>query len=219
MTHDRRWRGSILGLCVLTLAATGCVGAVDRADFEERVQVRGGGLVTALPAGAISALQRRLGAADLEASVILLAAPNSSSFQFIMLDQPPQVTAALNGGGALSGRYPVARLRIRVPQQPDQLDDYSYALETLSEPTPVQALAGDLNNTTFAIDQVPALRRVEEIVDTSIAHGGLDDAHVSALLVYRSGRDVLVTVNVVAPRGVTVLQFDHAGTLLRVQRA
>lgn len=219
MTHYRRWRGSVLGLCVITLTATGCIGAVDRADFEELVQARGGGLVTALPGDAIGALQRRLGTADLEASVILLAAPNSSRFQFVMLDQPPQVTAALNSGGALSGRYPVARLRIRVPQAPDQLDDYTFALETLSEPTPVQTFAGDLNGTTFAIDQVPALRRVEEIVDTSVAHSGLDDAHVSALLVHRSGRDVLVTVNVVAPRGVTVLQFDRAGTLLRVQRA
>ncbi|WP_280276820.1 hypothetical protein [Nocardia wallacei] len=219
MTHYRRWRGSILGLCVLALTATGCIGAVDRADFEELVQGRGGGLVSALPGGAITALQRRLGTADLEASVILLTAPNSSQFQFIMLDQPPQVTAALNSGGALSGRYPLARLRIRVPQRPDELDDYTFALDTLSEPAPVQALSGDLNGTTFAIGEVPALQRVEEIVDTSIAHSGLDDAHVSALLVHRSGQNVLVTVNVVAPRGVTVLQFDRAGTLLRTQRA
>jgi hypothetical protein len=74
MAQSRRWRTPVLGACVVAMTATGCAGAVDRADFEDIVHARGGGLVTALPGAAIAALRERLEVAHFQASVIMLTA-------------------------------------------------------------------------------------------------------------------------------------------------
>ncbi|MGV9674930.1 hypothetical protein ACWDSJ_06605 [Nocardia sp. NPDC003482] len=214
----RRWGRWVLGPCVVALTATGCIGAVDRADFEQVVRARGGGLVAALPAGAVTALADRLGVADPEATVILLTAPESERFEIAMIDQPAHVTRFLGDGAGLASRNTTARLRIRDPRRSDQLDDYTYTLGALGEPTPVRVYAGDLTDTAFAIGEVSALTRLEELVDTSVTRSGLERASASAVLVHRSGANVLVTVNVTAPRGAAIAQFDATGTFLRSQR-
>ncbi|MGI5218995.1 hypothetical protein [Nocardia sp. CA-290969] len=217
MTLIRGRRTAILGTCVIMMT-TGCIGAIDRADFEGALHARGGGLVTALPAAAVGALEQRLGATGIRASVVMLTAPNSSGFQLVVPDQPAQVTRFLDGGANLAGPYAVARFRIQVPQNPDQLDDYTFALDDLSEPAPVQVMTGDVQDKTFAIADVSGLARIEEIVDTALAHSELDNAYVPAILVNKFGRDILMTVNVTSPRGVSVAQFDRTGTFIRVRR-
>ncbi|MFQ6329837.1 hypothetical protein ACLMAL_27385 [Nocardia sp. CWNU-33] len=220
MTQTRRWRTSMLGACVVALTATGCIGAVDRGDFENLVHERGGGLVTALPAAAIEALRERLGVADFQTSVILLTAPNSSQLRIVVPDQPPQLTRFLSEKNNLAGPQAWAHLRIRVPQQSEQLDDYTFGQGSLSKPTPVQVSASDdLDGEAFAVSEVTGLSRIEDVVDTALARSGLEQGYVSTILANRFGRDILITVNVTSPRAAAVAQFDRAGAFIRVQRA
>ncbi|MFD0360165.1 hypothetical protein ACFQZZ_01730 [Nocardia sp. GCM10030253] len=201
------------------MTATGCIGAVDRADFEDIVHERGGGLVTALPTGAIAAVREHLGVADFQTSIILLTAPNSSQVRMVVPDRPTQLTRFLNGHH-LAGPQAVAHLRIRVPRQPEQLDDYTFTQGALSKPTPVQVAASDdLDGEAFAAGEVTGLSRIEQIVDTALARSGLENGYVSTLLVNRFNRDILMTVNVTSPRAAAVAQFDSAGKFIRVQRA
>jgi hypothetical protein len=217
MSYTRGWRPSLLGLCVIAMTATGCIGAVDRADFENIVQARGGGLVSGLPTGAVAALEQRLGTADLRATVILLTAPDSGRFQLVVVGQPAHVTRFLNAAGQLAGRNAVAHFRIQTPAQPDQLDDYTYRLEDLSKAEPVQVTADDLS-ASFAISEVTALSHLEQVVDTAIGESGLEDGTVPAILVHSDGTDVVITVNVTAPRGAAVARFDRTGAFREVRR-
>jgi hypothetical protein len=202
------------------MTATGCIGAVDRGDFEDIVRERGGGLVSALPTEAIAAVRERLSVTDFQVGVIMLTAPNSSQFRLVVPDQPDQLTRFLNGTHDFAGPQAVARLRIRVPQQPEQLDDYTFAQGALSAPSPVRVAASDdLDGESFAVSEVTGLSRLEEIVDTAIARSGLDNGYVSVILVNRFGRDILITVNVTSPRAEAVAQFDSTGAFIRVQRA
>jgi hypothetical protein len=202
------------------MTTTGCIGAVDRGDFEDIVHERGGGLVSTLPDEAIAALRERLSVNDFQVGVIMLTAPNSSQFRLVVPDQPDQLTRFLDGKHDFAGPQAVARMRIRVPQQPEQLDDYTFTHGALSTPSPVRVAASDdLDGESFAVSEVTGLSRVEEIVDTAITRSGLDNGYVSVILVNRFGRDVLITVNVISPRAEAIAQFDSNGAFIRVQRA
>jgi hypothetical protein len=63
---------------LVVLSAGGCIGAVDRGDFEQDLRARGGGLVNGLTDSAITAVREHLGIADFQANVILLTAPSST---------------------------------------------------------------------------------------------------------------------------------------------
>lgn len=206
-------------MCLSVLGASGCVGAVDRADFEDRIRTRGGGLVSALPREAIAAVARRIGATDLEANLILLTAPNSTQFRLVLHDQPDQVTRFLADGQNLAARQATARLRVRPPDRSRQLDDYSFTLGDLSAPSPVRVSAyDDLDGENFTVGAVPALTRIEDIVDTARAQSALPDGQVTVILVSRFGGDVRVVANVVSARSEVVVEFDHTGAFLRMRQ-
>ncbi|MGW6121133.1 hypothetical protein ACWFRF_18990 [Nocardia sp. NPDC055165] len=206
-------------VCLVVLGTSGCVGAVDRADFEDQLRARGGGLVSSLPQEAITALSRRTGATDLEANVIILTPPNSTRFRLTLNDQPAQITRYLAGDEVLAAREPTVRLRVRPPDRSRQLDDYSFALGALSAPRPVRvSAADDLDGENFAVSEVPGLSRIEDIVDTALARSALPDGQVTVIVVSRFGREIRIVANVLSPRSEMVVEFDRTGTFLRVRQ-
>ncbi|TCJ96665.1 hypothetical protein [Nocardia alba] len=206
-------------VCLVVLGTSGCVGAVDRADFEDQVRERGGGLVSSLPRDAIAALAQRTGATDLEANVIILTPPNSTRFRLTLNDQPAQVTRYLAGEEVLAARAPTVRLRVRPPDRSRQLDDYFFTLGDLSAPRPVRvSAADDLDGEDFTVSEVPGLSRIEDIVDTALARSTLPDGQVTVIVVSRFGREIRIVANVLSPRSEMVAEFDRTGTFLRVQQ-
>lgn len=206
-------------LCLVVVAVSGCVGAVDRADFEQRMRARGGGLVGALPRDAIAALRSRLGDNDIDANVLLLTAPDSEQFRLVLDDQPTQVSRFLADRDDLGSREPTLRIRVRHPEGSRQLDDYSYALGALSAPRPVRVSAfDDLDGEDFPITDVPGLSRLEAVVDIALARSGLADGTVSVIVVSRFGRDIRMVANVVSPRSEMIAEFDRTGAFLRIRQ-
>ncbi|MEV6279748.1 hypothetical protein [Nocardia sp. NPDC051832] len=209
----------VLGCLVVVAGSSGCVGAVDRSDFEDQVRARGGGLVSALPRDAVAAVAARVGAADLEVNLIMLTAPNSAQFRLVLDDQPDQVTRFLAAGDELTAREPTARLRVRPPDRGRQLDDYSFTLGDLSAPRPVRVSAlDDLDGENFVVSAVPGLARIEDVVDTALARSGLPDGQVTVLVVSRFGRDLRIVANVLSPRSEMIAEFDHTGAFLRMRQ-
>ncbi|MFD3704455.1 hypothetical protein ACFWUP_15040 [Nocardia sp. NPDC058658] len=212
-------RGLLVLICLVVLGSTGCVGAVDRADFEDRIRTRGGGLVSALPQEAIAALTQRTGATDLEVNVIVLTPPNSTQFRLTLNNQPAQITRFLADDEVLAARSPTVRLRVRPPVRSRQLDDYSFTLGALSAPRPVRVSAfDDLDGEDFTVSEVPGLSRIEEIVDTALVRSELPDGQVTVLVVSRFGREIRIVANVLSPRSEMVAEFDRAGTFLRIEQ-
>ncbi|WP_433672543.1 hypothetical protein ACQP06_13595 [Nocardia sp. CA-136227] len=206
-------------VCLAVLGSTsGCIGAVDRAEFENAIRARGGGLVSALPQGAVAALGQRIGASDPEVNVMLLTAPNSTRFRMVVNDQPAQVTKFFDGGD-FTAREPTVRVRVRPPGQSRVMDDYSFTLGDLSDPRPVRVSSfDDLDGQNFRVSEVPGLSRIEDIVDTARARSAIPDGQVTAVLVSRFGRDIRMVANVVSARSEVVVEFDRAGVFLRAQQ-
>ncbi|MFI6169740.1 hypothetical protein ACIBCN_23375 [Nocardia sp. NPDC051052] len=219
MPHRRPCLVALCGAVLIAVTTTGCLGAVDRADFEKVIQARGGGLVSALPSAAIDSLRQRLGTTEIHVSVIALTAPASNSFRLSMLDQQPPVTRFVDENHNLAGQDPAAHLRIQVPTRPDQQDDYTFANGTLHGPTPVHVSAADHpDDEMFDVGDVSGLLRLEEVLDTAVTRAAVDGGYVTSVVVNRIGADVVMTVNVTSPRTTVVAQFDRAGTFLRMSQ-
>lgn len=215
--HRGNWFRVLLCLAVLS-STSGCIGAVDRAEFEDRIRTRGGGLVSALPQAAVAALAQRIGAGDPDMNVVLLMAPNSTQFRLVVNNQPVQVTDFF-AGGDFTAREPTVRLRVRPPGRPRVLDDYSFTLGDLSAPRPVRVSSfDDLDGQNFTMSEVPGLARIEEIVDTARTRSEIPDGQVTAILVSRFGRDIRIVANVASARSEVVAEFDRTGGFLRAQQ-
>ncbi|MEV4241262.1 MULTISPECIES: hypothetical protein [unclassified Nocardia] len=215
--HRGNWFRVLLCLAVLG-STSGCIGAVDRADFEDQIRTRGGGLVSALPQAAIAALAQRIDASDPDVNVILLTAPNSTQFRLVLNNQPAQVTNFL-AGSDFTAREPTVRLRVRPHGLSRVMDDYSFTLGDLSAPRPVRVSSfDDLDGENFTISEVPGLSRIEDIVDTARTRSEIPDGQVTAIVVSRFGRDIRIVANVVSARSEVVAEFDRTGVFLRAQQ-
>ncbi|MEU1546247.1 hypothetical protein [Nocardia sp. NPDC005745] len=213
----RRWLRA--ALCLVVLSAGGCIGAVDRGDFEQDLRARGGGLVHGLADSAITAVRECLGIADFQANVILLTAPNSTRFRMVLADQPNQVTRFLSAQPDPTARQATVRLRVRDPDGSRRLDDYSFTLGALSAPQPVRVSAiDDIDGENFAIGEVPGLGRIEDIVDTALVRSALTDGQVTVIIVSRFGREIRIVANVTSPRTDMVAEFDRTGAFLRIRQ-
>lgn len=213
----RRWLRA--AVCSIVLIACGCVGAVERDAFEQQIRARGGGLVDGLPAAAFEAMRNRLGTSDIQAGVVMFVAPESTQFRLVLADQPEQVTRFLADHDGLSTREPVVHLRVRSPQRPRELDDYSYRLGAVSAPGPVRVSAfDDLDGEYFSLGDVPGLTRLESIVETARARSGLADGVVPVIVVSRFGRDIRIVADVTSARSDMIAEFDSAGSFLRIRQ-
>ena len=182
-----RWAAAPVALGAV-LALGGCIGAVDRHDFNRLVEQRGGGLVSALPQGGIAALRSRLGVSDFNV-----------------------VSVSLTASGQRADFY------VRQPGRPDREDSYSYAQGRLGAPNPVRLPAGSADDDSFPISQATALGRVEEVVDAALAKTGFENARVTTVAVALADGDIRVTAQVDSPRSAAAVLFDKTGAFVRVQ--
>ncbi|MBC2641961.1 MULTISPECIES: hypothetical protein [unclassified Rhodococcus (in: high G+C Gram-positive bacteria)] len=185
-----RLRSSWGSLTVLAVAmtATGCVGAVDRADFDTAMESRGGGMTTTLVGDGLAALAVRYGVDEVQVTSVNVA--------------------------------PVETLDVTVrnPAKPDQLDRFTFDGEWLSDPSPVMVSAlEDLDARAFGIGDVPALGRVEALVDDALAHTGFEEGHVTGIAVNRT-EGLWPTAMVESPRSRSLVVFDAEGAVIGVQR-
>ncbi|WP_405137231.1 hypothetical protein [Nocardia sp. NBC_01388] len=208
-----------VALCLAVLGTSGCIGAVDRADFEQQIRTRGGGLVSALPQGAATALAQRLRDAEVQADVMVLTAPSSTQFRLVLNDQPAQASRFLGDHDDMTASAPTVRVRVRHPERSRELDDYSYMLGALSSAQPVRVSAyDDLDGECFSLSEVTGLGRLEEVVDTALARSALADGQVTVIVVSRFGSEIRMVANVVSPRSEVVAEFDRTGAFLRMRQ-
>ncbi|WP_241031556.1 hypothetical protein [Rhodococcus koreensis] len=107
---------------------------------------------------------------------------------------------------------------VRNPAKPDQLDRYTFDAEWLSDASPVMVSAvEDLDARAFRLGDVPALGRVEELVDDALAHTGFDGGAVAGISVNRT-EGLWPTVVVESPWSRALVVFDAEGTVIGVQR-
>ncbi|WP_067690030.1 hypothetical protein [Nocardia jejuensis] len=211
-------RAAALGL--LVVMTSGCIGAVDRADFEHELRGRGGGLDGALADSALAALRERLGTGEVQANVILLTAPNSTGFRLVLSDQPDQVTRFFAAHPDTTARQAAVRLRVRGEPGARRLDDYCFTLGALGTAEPVRVSAfDDLDGEGFTTGEVTGLSRLTEIVDTALARSELPDGQVTVIVVSRFGREIRMVANVSSPRTEMIAEFDRTGAFLRIQQA
>ncbi|MCQ4118610.1 hypothetical protein [Rhodococcus tibetensis] len=181
-------RTSVRSSMALAVAfgATACIGAVDRADFDAAMRTRGGGMTTSLVDDGLTALAARYGVDEVQVTSVDIA--------------------------------PVENLAVTVrnPANPAELDQYTFDGEHLSESSPVVVSAlEDLDARAFSVDDVPALGRVEHLVDDALFHSGLDDGQVVGVSVYRAG-GFWPTAMVESSRSRSLVVFDADGAVVGV---
>ncbi|WP_179220110.1 hypothetical protein [Rhodococcus sp. NCIMB 12038] len=153
----------------------GVSGAVDRADFDAAMRTRGGGMTNALVREGLAELAARYRVTDVQVTSV---------------DVAPVETLDVT---------------VRNPAKPDQLDRYTFDGESLSEASPVMVSAlEDLDARAFRLGDVPALGRVEALVDDALAHTGFDGGAVAGIfgeqdrgaMAYGDGRVTAVVIEV-----------------------
>ncbi len=189
--RTRRGSGLAVALAVVLLACAGCIGSTPRADFDATVQARSGGIAAALPERALAALAERFGT-------------DAFGIRSLVID----------------GENRRVMIEAQDPAQRDNLDTYRFTDRTLSDPEPILLSASDpIEATTFRAAEVPALRRVDDLVDRTLDELGIADAHVTQLSVSRSAPDgVRIVLAATSDRASGRATFDADGTLLDAVR-
>lgn len=181
---------SVLWIAALVLTASslsGCIGAVDRMDFEDQMRERGGGMTSDLVRNGFDSLAERYGV---------------DAVSVTSVDISPIETLGVT---------------IRDPGKPSQLDRFSFDGVILGEPSPVQvSVTEDLDARSFTLDQVPALANVEKLVDDALASSGIDEGEVTGISVSRT-EAIHVSVMVESSRSQVLVVFDPDGTPFLVQ--
>ena len=181
-------------LLVGALLLTGCVGTVDRADFEAEIQARGGGFDQDLVVEAVDGVAARVGTPDFEITA-LTAVPLSN----------------------------VVSLQVRDPRAPDQLDDYSFRDGSLVSAEPVQVSATDRLDarsvpiSAFALDDLNAMS--DEALAAYDTEGGYVETIVFAVAPAPEGAEPVATVRLQleSPRSSATATFTPAGELVGVE--
>ncbi|MFD9681076.1 hypothetical protein ACFWAD_14485 [Rhodococcus sp. NPDC059969] len=180
----------VLWIAALALTASslsGCIGAVDRMDFEGQMRGRGGGMTSDLVRNGFDSLAERYGV---------------DAVSVTSVDISPIETLGVT---------------VRDPGKPSQLDRFSFDGVILGEPSPVQvSVTENLDARSFTLDQVPALANVEKLVDDALASSGIDEGEVTGISVGRT-EAIHASVMVESPRSQVLVVFDPDGTPFLVQ--
>ena len=180
----------VLWIAALALTASslsGCIGAVDRMDFEDRMRERGGGMTSDLVRNGFDSLAERYGV---------------DAVAVTSVDISPIETLGVT---------------VRDPGKPSQLDRFSFDGVILGEPSPVHvSVTENLDARSFTLDQVPALANVEKLVDDALASSGIDEGEVTGISVGRT-EAIHASVMVESSRSQVLVVFDPDGTPFLVQ--
>lgn len=182
--HSAVW---IVGAALTAATLSGCVGAVDRADFEQEMRERGGGMTTSLIDDGFRQLTGHY---------------QVNSLAVTSIDISPDTTMGVT---------------VRAPHKPDQLDRFTFDGARLGDPSPVMvSVIDDLDARSFTLDEVPALRNVEMLVDDALERSKLEDGEVTGISVSRT-ESIHAAVMVESPRSRVLVVFDPSGIPTMVQ--
>jgi hypothetical protein len=188
------WVGAVAaGLAaVVVVIGSGCIGTTDRAEFNETIRQRGGGLTSELPGDAVAAV-----AADLDVAV------DDVGVRTVTVT-PLDATVVLE---------------VRDPAVPGNLDRYVVRRGAVDEVAPIRLAASDgLDAQTFPVAGL-ALDEVESMVDAALAEFG-PGGFVSSLSAGRTGPGdgVVIQLALESPRAAATARFTPGGELLEVTR-
>ncbi|EQM29924.1 hypothetical protein [Rhodococcus erythropolis] len=176
-----------VAIALTATGLSGCIGAVDRMDFDNQMRERGGGMTSELVRGGFDSLAHRYGV---------------DAISVTSIDISPIETLGVT---------------VRDPGKPSQLDRFSFDGVILGEPIPVQvSVTDDLDARSFTLDQVPALANIEKLVDDALGSSGVDDGEVSGISVSRT-ESIHASVMVESPRSRVLVVFEPDGTPFLVQ--
>lgn len=181
-------------LVAAALLLTGCVGTVDRSEFEAEIRARGGGFDQDLVVDAVDDIAARVGTGDFEITS-LSAVPLSN----------------------------VVSMQVRDPRAPAQLDDYAFREGSLTSSEPVQVSATDdlgaraLPITAFAVDGLDAM--VDEALAEYGTEGGYVDLVTFVIAPAPEGAEPQGTIRLglESPRSTATATFTAAGELVSVE--
>jgi hypothetical protein len=185
-----QWIRAALAALAVTLAG-GCIGAVDRDDFDRVIQERGGGFTSDLPLDAVEAVAGELDVEDFDV--------RSMSF-----------TASTE----------TVVLEVRDPAAPENLDQYVVRQGDVDTVEPLRLSASDdLDQQTFPVSSV-ALDRIESMVDVALDGFDARGGYVSSASVGLIGDgDVTFQLSLESPRATAVARFTGGGELVEVTRS
>lgn len=186
------WRARSLAIATLALAASGCIGATDRADFDAEVRARGGGITSAWIAEGVDLIAAEVGVSG------------TSEMQMVTLSiSPPNRTVT---GQARRG------------DQPNFVDVVTVKEGAVVSITPIQdADQLPLDDITFRADSVP-IAEIEALGDTALAEFGEDDGFVTMISVSLNNGEPMITMSLASARRTARALFDASGTFLEVTR-
>lgn len=174
------------GFAIAMALVTGCVGAIDRSEFESEVRHRGGGVTSELTVDPLDALRSRIDDPDPE-----LLSMSISPLQRTMV------------------------MEVRDPVQRRNVDRYVSRNGGLDSPEPVQvSAADDLDRRSFRLSELPVLTDLERLADDSIAEFGFADAYVDVTQVAVFNGTPVLRVRVESPRSAGWASFDGSGALI-----
>lgn len=174
------------------IAASGCVGATDRADFDREVQRRGGGVSADWLSDSLDALAAEVGA-DTADDVVVMSINATPSTRSVIA-----VT--------------------RRSDRPDFVDTVSIrdrAVATTAALPDADRLP--LDDLTVRVGALP-LERVEELADQALQAFDADGAYVDRIVVAVSERTPTITLRLSSERTTGEVVFDANGELVEVTR-
>lgn len=190
-----RWRDRSAGITLATIvlvAVAGCVGTVDRDEFNQIIQERGGGFTSELALDAVDAVGQRQGV-------------DGGQVELKTLSLNPSVQTVV--------------LEVQDPAVRENLDRYVVREGSIDSVEPMQVRADeDVDAETFPASRV-ALVRIERMVGTALAEFDSDGGYVSSLNVSLwSEGNIVFYLGLESPRSSGNALFDAEGRFIRVDR-
>ena len=180
-----------MGAAVVAVGAAGCIGTIDRGDFDREIQERGGGFTSELPLAAVEAVADELGTQDV-ALRSLSVTPSSET----------------------------VTMEVRDPAVPDNLDQYVVHGGEVDSVAPIRLSAtDDLDAETFPASGL-AFDRIEPMVDAALAEFDPGTGYVTSLIATQRGAgEAVFLLGLESPRASATATFSAAGELLEVTRS
>lgn len=184
--------GRACAIAVLALAASGCIGATDRADFDAEVRARGGGVTNDWVADAIGEVATSVGASATDPLSVLAITVSP-------LARTVTVIARRN-------------------DRPEFVDTVVVRDGDVVATTPMRdADAMPLDELTVPVSELP-IEDVEELSDRALAEFGESDGFVSSIRFAIVDDDRVIQVDVESARRTATVEFDGDGNVIGVPR-
>ena len=194
---QRRRRTASLA-AIFVVVATGCVGSVDRDEFNRIVQERGGGLSQALVIDAVTALEDELGVDPLVVQSIV-ATNETVTIEAVSPQFPDEIDRFTFSDGDLSDPNPASALPdlsipdisipdITIPDLPPGVDLPPELADLIEGATPPTTAPADPASSaaSFPVDTV-SLELLDDLVDAAIETAALRGGYAKSVSITTVG--------------------------------